>query len=323
MRKQIMKKLDDPIGPEVSVVVPISDRHDDMRLLYNLYANELKELDKTFEFVFVVDGQFPIAYGDLKKLKDEGNPIKIIKYARTFGEANALMAGFKQTKGSIILTLASYLQVEPADLAKVFAAYNEGNDMVITCRYPRKDPVINRIQSKAYHCIVGKLTNTMFKDITSGMRVINKKILSEFNLYGDLHRFIPIFAVKQGLKVTEVTVAQRKEDTQARLVKPGIYLRRILDILTLFFIIKFTKKPLRFFGLIGSCLCIPGFLITGYLGMLRVIGKIELANRPILLLGILLFVFGLQLFSVGLIGELILFTRAQQIQQYRVEEVIE
>ena len=309
--------------PEVSVVVPISERHDDMRLLYRLYAEELKKLGKEFEFVFVVDGHFPQAYKDLIDLKSEGRPIRIIKYSRTFGESNALMEGFRQAKGDKILTLASYIQVEPDDLSKIFRANDEGNDLVITCRYPRKDPLINRIQAEVYHYIVRKLTGTKFRDITSGMRLIDKKILSEFDLYGDLHRFIPIFATRQGLRVKEIDVRQRKEDTQVRLVKPGIYLRRALDILTLFFLIKFTKKPLRFFGLIGSALCIPGLLITVYLGFLRLIGKIDLANRPLLLLGILLVVFGLQFYSVGLIGELILFTRAKKIEHYRIEEIVE
>jgi glycosyltransferase involved in cell wall biosynthesis len=280
-------------------------------------------MGKDFEFIFIVDGNFTTAYEDLKELKSNGNPIKIIKYARTFGESNALMEGFQQAKGGKILTLASYMQVEPSDLDKIFSAYNNGNDLVITRRFPRKDPLINKIQSKAYHYIIRKLTGVKFKDITSGMRLINKNILPEFHLYGDLHRFIPIFALRQGLKVKEVNVTQRKEDTQIRLVKPGIYLRRGLDLLTLFFLIKFTKKPLRFFGLIGSAICIPGILVTSYLAILRLFGKIGLANRPLLLLGILLVVFGLQLFSVGLIGELILFTRAKEIEHYRIDEIIE
>jgi glycosyltransferase involved in cell wall biosynthesis len=309
--------------PEVSVVVPISERHDDMRKLYSLYADELTKMGKDFEFVFVVDGQFPIAFKDLRELKSEGHPIKIIKYARTFGEANALMQGFSKAKGNKILTLASYIQIEPGDLAKVFSEYDQGNDLVITCRYPRKDPLINRIQSKAYHYIVRKLTGIKFNDITSGMRLMDRKIISELNLYGDLHRFIPIFATKQGIGVQEVNVTQRKEDTQVRLVKPGIYLRRVLDIIALFFLVKFTKKPLRFFGLIGCAFLISGGILTTYLAAMRIINKIGLTNRPLLLLGILLIVFGFQLLSVGLIGELILFTRAKDIQHYRIEEIIE
>jgi len=310
-------------APEVSVVVPISERHDDIKQLYGLYADELIHMKKRFEFLFILDGDFPIAYNDLHELKNEGNPVRIIRFAKNFGESTALMEGFKQAHGSAILTLASYIQIEPKDLTKVFAAYDQGNDLVITRRYPRKDPLINRIQSYIYHYVVRKVTGASFKDITSGMRLLNKKILSEIVLYGDLHRFIPVLAMQRGIKVKEVNVSQRKEDAQIRLVKPGAYLRRLLDILALFFLVKFTKKPLRFFGVIGSVLFIFGGLITSYLGILRLLGQIGLANRPLLLLGILLMVFGIQLFSVGLVGELIIFSHAKELEDYRIEEIIE
>ena len=308
-------------NPEVSVVVPISERHDDMKTLYSLYAAELKALHKDFEFIFILDGIFSQAYKDLMKLKNGGNPLHIIKFTKAFGESAALMEGFRQAKGDKILTLPSYIQSEPKDLSKVFKVYDEGNDLVITRRFPRKDPVFNRIQSSAYHFLVRKMTGAPFKDITSGMRLINKKIISEFDLYSDLHRFIPIIARGRGIKVKEVNVNQRKEDTKLRFVKPGIYLRRALDLLTLFFLIKFTVKPLRFFGLIGFAVCFSGLIITVYLGLERIFLHTALADRPLLLLGILLIVFGLQLFSVGLIGELILFTRARKIIHYRIEEI--
>lgn len=309
--------------PEISVVVPISERHDDIRQLYTLYADELKNIGKRFEFIFIVDGDFHRAYSDLQELKAEGNPVRIIKFAKTFGESTALMEGFQHAKGDAVLTLASYIQIEPADLNKVFSEYDNGNDLVITRRFPRKDPLVNRIQSSVYHYIIRKLTGTAFKDITSGVRLIKKNILSEFILYGDLHRFIPIFASQRGIKVKEVNVSQRKEDTRARLVKPGVYLRRLLDILTLFFLVKFTKKPLRFFGLIGSSLFSVGILISLYLTLLKLFGGISLSNRPLLLLGILLMAFGIQVLSVGLVGELILFSHAKEIKDYTVEEIIE
>ena len=310
-------------NPEVSVVVPISERHDDMRKLYTLYADELKNMGKDFEFLFIVDGDFSDAYKNLQELKNGGHPIRVIKFTRNFGESAALMEGFQQARGNIILTLASYIQIEPKDLNKLFSAYEDGNELVITRRFPRKDPRINRIQSYVYHFLVKRMTGVSFSDITSGTRLINKKILSELNLYGELHRFIPIIALWKGIKVKEVNVKQRIEDTRVRFVKIGSYIRRTLDLLTLLFLIKFTIKPLRFFGLIGSAICLPGFIITVYLGVLKLLGKIALADRPLLLLGILLIVFGLQLFSVGLIGELILFTRAKDIVPYRIEEIIE
>jgi glycosyltransferase involved in cell wall biosynthesis len=310
-------------APEVSVVVPISEFHDDMKRFYDLYANELDGLGKSFEFIFVIDGNFSKAQNDLKELIAEEKPIKIVKFTHNQGEAMALMEGFRQASGSKILTLASRIQIEPADMAKLFSAYEEGNELVITRRYPRKDPLANRIQSKIYHFLVKVLTGCQFNDITSGMRLIDKKIVPDLILYGDLHRFLPIFALQQGVKVKEINVSQRDEDSYVRVRNPGVYLRRILDILTLFFLVKFTKKPLRFFGLISSVLFLLGGAITTYLGILRIMGKIDLANRPLLLLGILLIVFSAQIFSVGLLGELIIFTRAKEIRYYRIDEIIE
>jgi glycosyltransferase involved in cell wall biosynthesis len=318
-----MENIKSNESPEISVVVPISERHDDMKKLYNIYADELKALKRDCEFLFILDGSFSAAFKDLLELKNGGNPIRIIKLAKNFGESAALSEGFRQSRGDIILTMASYIQIEPKDLGNVFKAYDKGNDLVITRRYPRKDPLINRVQSYVFHFLVRKMTGAAFRDVTSGTRLINKKILSEFNLYGDRHRFIPIMALSKGIKVDEVNVNQREEDTKVRLVKPGAYLRRGIDLLTLFFLIKFTVKPLRFFGLIGSALCFPGLVITASLGVLRIMGKIDLATRPLLLLGLLLIVFGIQLFSVGLIGELILFTRAKEMEHYRIEEIID
>jgi glycosyltransferase involved in cell wall biosynthesis len=306
----------------VSVVVPISERHDDIKELYRIYSDVLKDLQKGFEFIFVVDGDFPEALHDLIDLKNEGNPIRIIKFTRSFGESLALTEGFKQAKFDVILTLASYIQIEPEELGKLFDAYEEGYDLVITRRYPRRDPFVNKIQSYIYHFLVRKITGAEYKDITSGMRLINKNIVDELNLYSDFHRFIPILARGKGIQLKEIKVKQRKEDTRMRYVKPGVYLRRALDLLTLFFIIKFTVKPLRFFGLIGSAFFLPGFIITLLLSILRVFWNVGLANRPLLLLGVLLIVFGLQLFSIGMIGELIIFTRAKDFAQYRVDEII-
>ena len=310
-------------NPELSVVVPISERHDDIRELYQLYSDELTKMGKNFEFIFVVDGYFQAAFDELKKIKSEGHPVRIVKFPKNFGESVALMEGFQRARGEVVLTLASYLQIEPKDLSKVFAAYEEGADLVVTRRYPRKDPFINKLQSNTYHYLLRRLTGSPFRDITSGMRLIKKRILSEIVLYGDLHRFIPILALQKGFKVKEVDVAHRKEDTHLRLVNPGIYLRRVLDILTLFFLVKFTKKPLRFFGLIGSFLFLIGSALSISLSIEKIFTSAALSNRPLLLLGILFMVFGIQTLSVGLVGELIIYSHAKEINEYTIEKIIE
>jgi glycosyltransferase involved in cell wall biosynthesis len=309
--------------PEVSVVVTVAERHDDMRLLYKLYASELERLGKSFEFLFVVAGDFERATADIGELKHEDDRVRLIRLPGRLGEAGALMEGFRSARADTVLTLASYVQVEPRDLEKVFAAYERGSDLVVTRRYPRKDHFANRLQSVVYHLVIRVLTGARFRDITCGLRLINKRITSRLVLYGDLHRFIPVFALARGIRVEEVKVAQREEDTRVRLVTPGTYLRRILDIVTIFFLVKFTRKPLRFFGLVGFSLFLPGLLLTVYLGAMRLVGATGLADRPLLLLGILLMVFGVQVFSMGLVGELIIFSHVKDMEDYVVEERIE
>jgi glycosyltransferase involved in cell wall biosynthesis len=308
---------------DVSVVVPITEFHHDIPTLYGLYADQLNRMGKSFEFIFVLDGGFPDACHQLKTLKEKGKPIKIIKFNQSRGEAAALREGFRQANADVILTLASYIQIEPEEMTKVFAAYEEGSPFVITRRFPRKDPLANRMQSAVYHFLVNALTGSKFKDITSGMRLIKKDIASELIIYGELYQFIPVLAANRGISVEEIKVSQREEDARLRLVSPGAYLRRLLDILVLFFLTRFTTKPLRFFGLIGSAFLLPGVVITSCLGVLRIMGKIGLANRPLLLLGILFIVFGFQVIAVGLIGELILFAHSKEIEGYRIEELIE
>jgi hypothetical protein len=167
------------------------------------------------------------------------------------------------------------------------------------------------------------MTSTHFHDISCGLKGMKKKVFEEINLYGDLHRFIPILADKCGFKIKEIEVKQRKEDSVLRLVRTGIYVRRLLDILTIFFVTKFTMKPLRFFGLIGMALFGIGGAITGYLGLYRLFGFGGIADRPLLLLGVILMVLGVQTLSIGLIGEIIIFTHARDVKEYNVEEYLE
>jgi glycosyltransferase involved in cell wall biosynthesis len=307
-------------GVDFSVVVPISERHDDLGDLYRAFGSELSRLGRSYEFIFVIDGEFRDAFEKLQRLKKENKSIRIIQFQKRLGEAAALSAGFSRATGKQIMTLSPYFQVEPAGLPGVIEALAHA-DLVITRRYPRSDPWFNRFQSRIFNGLTGWLTGIRYHDMTCGLRVMTREVAESLNLYGDLHRFIPVEAHKQGFKIVEIAIPQHPMDRAIRIRKPGVYLRRILDILTVFFLTKFTKKPLRFFGLIGSMLFIGGTLITLYLGLYRILGFGGIAERPLLLLGVLLMVLGVQLLSIGLIGEIVIFTHARQIKEYRIDEI--
>jgi glycosyltransferase involved in cell wall biosynthesis len=309
--------------PEVSVVIPVVERYGDLRQLYHEFAAELDRLGRPAEFIFVVDESQRGAVPVLRELQNEsGGEILIVTLGGAFGESAALTLGMEKARGERILTLASYFQVDPRGLADAFAALESGVDMVVGRRQPRIDSKFNRLQSRLFHSIVGQLTGTRFHDISCGFKLMKRRVSRELNLYGGLHRFIPLLALSRGFTVQEIPLRQRDEDRGTRYHGTGAYLGRLLDILTVFFLTKFTRTPLRFFGLLGTALFFLGFVIDLIAVVQRAVGDQGLADRPILLLGVLLMVLGVQTLSLGLIGEIIIFTHARNIREYQVQEVI-
>ena len=194
-------------------------------------------------------------------MKERGEKLTLIKHSRSFGEAIAITSGFQQASGGIILTLPAYHQVDAAELPKLIESLDD-NDMVVARRWPRSDSKWNQWQTRLFHAIVRKMTGNVCNDVGCSVRLFRRKILEEINLYGDLHRFLPILSHKQGFRIREVDLKQSSRESRVRTYPFGIYVRRMIDLLTVFFLIKFTKKPLRFFGLTGSAVLVVGLAIT-------------------------------------------------------------
>jgi glycosyltransferase involved in cell wall biosynthesis len=310
--------------PSFSVLVPIAERHDDLRTIHRQIVEELAPRHTPFEVIFVLDGpNFSEAEKQLRELRASSSGVRAYRLNRPFGEATALQTAASRAQAPIILTLAPYFQLAPGAIGTLLDTLKDGYDLVVARRHPRIDSWFNRLQSRIFHVLTYWLTGVRLHDISCGLRAMKAQVLREISLYGDLHRFIPLLAYKQGFRVVEVPFPQSSADSSFRLYGPGVYLRRLLDILTVFFLFKFTRKPLRFFGLIGAGLLGSGLLITGYLAILWLLNETALADRPLLLLGVLLMVLGVQTASLGLIGEIIVFTRARDVDEYRVGEVLD
>lgn len=307
---------------ELSVIVPVTERFDKVDTVYKAYKDGIEATNLPYEFIYVLDGDFPDIERELLKLKKSGEQITIIKLAKWFGEATALNIGFEHSSGKLLLTLPAYFQIVSDEIPKLFDSIKQ-YDMVIARRWPRRGSLISKIQTKAFHLPLNLLTDLNFKDLGCGVRLIKRHVMEEINIYGDQHRFLPLLAYRQGFKVHEIDATQAPEDAKQRLYSPGIYLRRLLDILSIFFLLKFTKKPLRFFGLLGSSLFFVGAIIAVYLAFERIFLSIPLADRPLLLLASLLIVLGVQIFAIGLIGEIIIFTHAKDLKEYTIEEIID
>ncbi|MDE0042959.1 MAG: glycosyltransferase [Candidatus Poribacteria bacterium] len=308
----------------LSVIIPISERYDDLRKLYLHYTEVLAVSNYSFELIFVLDGVNVAALEILKELKSEFPQLKVITTNRRVGETTALAIGFEHAQGSTILTLAPYLQVEPDEISRMLREFSErGYDLVISRRKPRIGSIFNRLQSWVFHRFTRMLTGLHYHDIGCRLRVMRREVTEEVRLYGDLHQFLPFLAYQRGFRVAEVPVRQSEAGQRQKAAPLGICLKRLLDLLTLFFLFKFTKRPLRFFGLLSSGLFGAGGLIATVSVLLQLLGHGTPAGRPFLTTGVLLIVLSVQLFSIGLLGEIIVFTQARKIKDYTVSKILE
>lgn len=311
-----MKKID------LSAIIIYYQKYeyDEIIPLIEDYTNNLDKTNLNYELIFVIDGNMPEVLENIYKIAETNKNIKIIKLGRWFGDATSLQAGFDACEGELIITLPSFQQVEADEIPKMIE--NLGNDDMITgWRWPRIDSFLNNMQSKVFNSIVKTLVGTKFHDLKCNVRLFRREILENLYMYGDQDRFLPLWAWRLGYKVKEIKVKQHKADFRQKLYPFQSYVQRFLEIISLFFLIKFTKKPIRFFGSSGLIIFSSGLILGLILFIQRFVYDLPLANRPIVLVSILLIVFGILAFAIGLIGELIIFTHAKDIKDYIIEDV--
>lgn len=312
------------LNPAVSVIMTVGNRHaQDLTDLVTEYRSGLDALGESYELILVMDGPRPDVAGNLQRLLGparQGN-VTIISLTRRFGEATALMAGFQRARGEIIVTLPAYHQIQGAEVAKLVRGLGS-SDLAIGRRWPRAGGRFEVMRRNAFHRLIASVTGLRFNDLGCGARAMKRRVLEEISLYGDQHRFLPVLANRQGFRVIEVDLAQSSRDRYKDGYPLRDYVRRALDIFTVFFLVRFTKRPLRFFGMLGASTFAIGAVLVTYLAIDRLVFRHPLADRPALLLSSLLVVLGMQLFALGLLGELIIFTHARDIKDYQVDEVV-
>lgn len=309
-------------GVDLSVIIPVGARHADAGALLSAYRSGLNALGCSYQIIFVLDGQRPQFAAALRKLLTAGEDFTVVGLTRSFGEATAIMAGFSRAAGRSILTLPAYLQIDAAEIGKLVAGL-ETHDLAVGRRWPRAGGLLEQFRRWAFHGLLAWVTRLQFHDLACGARAFKRQVLEEIQLYGDQHRFLAVLADRQGFKVGEIDLRQSPEDRFQGVYGPREYFRSFLDIFTVFFLVRFTKRPLRFFGMMGITTFGVGALWMLVLVVQRLAYDQALADRPALLLASLLLVLGLQVFAIGLLGELIIFTHARELKDYQVSEIIE
>lgn len=286
----------------ISIVIPLFNEELSLQLLYERICSVFKE---DVELIFIDDGSTDGSLQVLEKISSRDNRVKIISFRRNFGKSAALSAGFKKACGDIIVTMDADLQDQPEEVLKLIDKLQEGYDLVIGWKYPRLDPITKKLPSKVINNLTSFFTGLKIHDMNSGLKVMRKEVVEEVPLYGELHRYMPHLAHMKGFKVTEMKVKHMERKFGKSKFGAKRFLSGIFDLLTIIFLGKFGKKPLHFFGLFGLILFLIGFCINIYIAYLRFKYSSILGRLPLLLLGILNMIIGIQFISMGLIGELL------------------
>jgi len=299
----------------VSVVIPVHNEEGSLARLYDELANAL-DPHGPWEAVFVDDGSTDGTYAALARLHDAREDVRVVRLRRNFGKAAALAAGFEQARGEVVVTIDSDLQDDPAEIPRLLAKLEEGFDLVSGWKTSRRDPFPRRVLSRVFNAALSAVSGLRLHDVNCGLKAYRAEVVRGLDLYGELHRFIPVLAHQEGYRVAELPVRHRPRAHGRSRYGPERYLRGFFDLLTVSFMGRYRHRPLHLFGGLGLLLGLIGFGILAYLTALKVAGE-AIGHRPLLTLGVLLLVVGIQLFSLGLVSELI---TAQHEQRRRERE---
>jgi glycosyltransferase involved in cell wall biosynthesis len=288
----------------LSVVVPVRNEERSVALLYDELAAALDPLGEPWEAVFVDDGSTDGSFAALTRLHAAAANVRVVRLRRNFGKAAALMAGFDQSQGDTIVTIDGDLQDDPSEIPRLLAKLDEGFDLVSGWKTRRRDPLTRRVLSRIFNAVTSRFSGIRLHDMNCGLKAYRAEVVRGLRIYGELHRFVPVLAHYRGYRVAELPVNHRPREHGRSRYGPERYLRGFLDLLTVSFIGRYRHRPLHLFGGLGLALGAIGLGILVYLTILK-LGGHAIGGRPLLTLGVLLVVVGLQFFSLGLISEMI------------------
>jgi len=288
----------------ISVVVPLHNEERSIALLHEELEAALDPLAESWEAVYVDDGSTDGSFAALTRLHSRAANVKVVRLRRNFGKAAALATGFAQAAGDRVITMDGDLQDDPAEIPRLLAKLDEGFDLVSGWKTKRRDPLRRRIPSKIFNRVAGWMSGLRLHDMNCGLKAYRAEVVRSVVLYGELHRFIPVLAHEQGYRVAELPVHHRPREHGRSRYGLERYLRGFLDLLTVSFMGRYRHRPLHLFGGLGLLLGFTGTALLVYLTIDKILGH-AIGKRPLLTLGVLLVVVGMQFFSLGLISEMI------------------
>ncbi|MBT8407669.1 MAG: hypothetical protein KJP05_09435 [Deltaproteobacteria bacterium] len=305
-----------------SVIVLFEEPHKDFAQFILSLHSFFSSRKESFEILIMANGAGGFLRNELSKLEQCNARLKVFELNAATPEAVCLKAGLKESSGEILVICGCYKQLDNTALAKILNSLDNATDIISPWRQYRVDPPFNQFQSKVFNMLVRWITKTNLHDLNCNVKIVRRKVVGEIKLYGNMYRFLPILAEQHGFKTKEVKCQHYQERGKTGFYSLSSYITRLIDIGTLYFNTRFTRKPLRFFSCIGLVCLVSGLLIAFYVFGQKILLSYPIGGRPILLLAIFFMFLGVQAASVGLLGEMVVFTHGRHNKEYTIEKRI-
>lgn len=291
---------------DITVVVPLFNEAESLKELYAQIEHVLKK-EYQFEVIFVDDGSDDGSFEVVQELNSVYDNVKGISFRRNYGKSTALQKGFEQSEGRYIITMDADLQDDPNEIPDMVQMLEDGLDLVSGWKKVRHDPISKTIPSRFFNAVTSKMSGIKLHDFNCGLKAYKREVVEHIYLYGEMHRYVPLLSKWQGFdKIGEKIVTHHPRKFGKSKFGLNRFINGFLDLITLLFVNKFAQKPMHFFGSIGSLSLFVGSAITLYLTYMRIFHDMYLSNRPLLIFGVLFLILGIQFFSIGFVGELII-----------------
>jgi glycosyltransferase involved in cell wall biosynthesis len=305
----------------LSIVIPLWDEEPNLRELYEKVRAVLDGLDVTSEVIFVDDGSRDRSFEVIEALCREDERICGVQFRKNSGKAAALSVGFREARGEVIITMDADLQDDPEEIPHLLAKIAEGYDLVSGWKFERHDPLSKRILSRVFNKVTAWMTGVKIHDFNCGLKAYRREVTQDIPVYGQLHRYLPVLAQRQGYRIGEIKVRHHPRKHGKTKYGIGRLLYGFLDLLTVLLLTRYVTRPLHFFGGFGTLFAATGFAIGCYLTYLKLHYGNLMGRYPLLWLAILLMILGVQFFSTGLLGELVSSLR-QTKEEYSVKKLV-
>jgi len=308
----------------ITVLVPVLDEAGTVEELAARIAAVLDGLGRSFEIVFVDDGSRDGTPERVRAARERDPRVKLVRLRRNFGKAAALTAGLDHSRGELIVTMDGDLQDDPEEIPRMLAALDEGSfDLVSGWKRERRDPLGKKLPSKLFNWATRKLAQVDLHDFNCGFKVYRREVLEQVPVYGELHRYIPVLASRRGFRVGELAVRHHPRKSGVSKYGWDRFYKGLLDLLTVLFITKYTRRPLHLFGVIGLIAFGAGFAIDAWLAWLWAFRGEALSQRPLLIFGVLLMLAGLQVLTTGLLAEMTTHKTFRRTDSYSIKEIVD